>query len=86
MPSLMPGVLADTPWSLIRLSKDALLKQGDDFAREIAKVDQNPLLNLQTLKFLLADLQCVEEEQILVTGKMYPQDLINKIGPLGMWR
>ena len=63
------------PWSLVRLSKDALLQQCDDLARKVAKIDQDPLLNLKTLELLLTDLQCVEEEQVFITRKVYSQDL-----------
>ncbi len=63
------------PRRIFALCVNALLQQSDDFARKVAKVYQNALLNLQALKLFFTDLQGMQEEQIFITRKVNPEYL-----------
>lgn len=64
-----------SPWWILSLCKDTLLQQSNDFAREVAKVNKDALLNLQVLELLLTDFQCVQEKEVFFTGEMNPEYL-----------
>lgn len=70
----MPGTLP-LPGGLAGVRRHAALQETDDLAREVAEVDKDALLRLERLKVLLADLQGVQQEEVVLTGEVNAQDL-----------
>jgi len=64
------------------LGRQAALQQGYDLAGEVAKVNQDALVGLEALEVLLADLQRVEEEGVILARRVDAEDLPWRSGVL----
>lgn len=71
-----PGLsIYDIPGGVLVPRVDAGVQKLDQLAGEGAKVDQDPLLDLEGAKVLLADLERVQKEGILLAGELNPESL-----------